>query len=304
VMRLVVKSQTLPTTVFDLGRRPPPGLVHLASTSGFFNYALRGYGTGEDLHASGYFEAGGSWRGNLLFSGLSWPFTGGDPVRGLSYLELPWRERLQRLTLGDASATTGPLGGSVLVGGVTFAKGYDLDPYFDRYTSLGVGGSAHTPSTLDVYVNDQLVRREEIPPGPFRVDDLPLTDGLGRVRYVIRNAFGQATELGQSYYFATELLAPGHAREHEVTERAPALERDVLRQPAELEPAGDDDPARVRLGVAGQHLEQGRLARAVVADQTDPIALADPQIELVDDGLLAEAEGDFLEHDEAHGRGC
>ncbi len=49
------------------------------------------------------------------------------------------------------------------------------------------------------------------------------------------------------------------------------------------------DLALVGLELAGQQLEQGRLARAVGADDADPVAALDAQGEVADDRALAEA---------------
>jgi len=49
----------------------------------------------------------------------------------------------------------------------------------------------------------------------------------------------------------------------------------VLRQVSDA--AGAGDPATHREGLAGQHSGHGRLAGAVAADQTDPVARRDPE---------------------------
>ena len=47
-----------------------------------------------------------------------------------------------------------------------------------------------TPSRVEIYVNDQLVRVEQLPPGVYQLNHLPLPVGAGNTRVVVRDAFG------------------------------------------------------------------------------------------------------------------
>src|SRR4029450_6695041 len=56
-------------------------------------------------------------------------------------------------------------------------------------------------------------------------------------------------------------------------------------------PVGDDDGAVARLGEAGQHLEDGGLAAAGMADQADELAAVDAEPDVLEHaGLVAVAE--------------
>src|SRR3546814_1949731 len=61
--------------------------------------------------------------------------------------------------------------------------------------------------------------------------------------------------------------------------------------------SSDLDLALVGLDFAGQQLEQGRLARAVRADDADAVAALDAEIQPLDDREVAEALGHALGHD-------
>ena len=97
-------------------------------------------------------------------------------------------------------------------------------------------------------------------------------------------------------------LRPGHARQDHVDQRAAAGDREVLRQPADAHAVRARDLAVVDLLLAGDDLEQRRLARAVRADQADPIAVAEPQARRVEDHPIAEEQRDVVEDDQAHER--
>ena len=59
--------------------------------------------------------------------------------------------------------------------------------------------------------------------------------------------------------------------------------------------AVDEDPAAVRALVAGQDLDQRRLARAVVADEPEHLALAEVHRDVDERGDRAEALRDVLD---------
>ena len=98
-----------------------------------------------------------------------------------------------------------------------------------------------------------------------------------------------------------ELGAARHARQDHVDQRAAARDRDVLRQPADAHAVRARDLAVVDLLLAGDDLEQRRLARAVRADQADPIAVAEAQRRRVEDHPIGEEQRDFVEDDQTHG---
>src|SRR5579883_3206354 len=206
-LRITAKPQLLDRSVFDLRQHAPPDLVYRRDTSGFLNYSLR---LG-DLHwLDGFAEAALSVRGALLYSSVSlsssrtWV-----PVRGQTNLTIDERGALRRWIVGDTFASTGALGGGTFLGGLTVARSFDIDPYYVQQPMLGYAGAALTPSTLEVYVNDVLVKRESLAPGPFQVQNVPVTVGSGTTRYVLRDALGHETDVNGRYYLPANLLAKG-----------------------------------------------------------------------------------------------
>jgi outer membrane usher protein len=96
-----------------------------------------------------------------------------------------------------------------MLGGISVASNMDLDPYLVRFPSLGFSGGVTSPSTLDVYVNDTLVRSVPVAPGEFEVTNLPPASGAGSTRYVLRDALGHERAVQSDYYAPRGLLAPG-----------------------------------------------------------------------------------------------
>ncbi|MDE0828872.1 MAG: fimbria/pilus outer membrane usher protein [Vicinamibacterales bacterium] len=82
-------------------------------------------------------------------------------------------------------------------------------PYRVHHPSVGLAGATPTPSTVEVYVNDRLVRRDHVPAGEFELQGLPVTAGRGDARVVLRDAFGRVQEIGTPYYMTPSSLQRG-----------------------------------------------------------------------------------------------
>jgi outer membrane usher protein len=192
-------------SAFDLQIRKPADLQYSKTASTFLNYAVSSRGV-SDLGFSG--ETGSSVGGNLIYNSFFRP-AHGKLIRNLSDFIVDDNARLRRWTFGDTLASTDTLGGAATLGGVTVSRDFNLDPYFVRYPSYGLAGTALTPSTVDVYVNGILVQRREVPPGPFDLRNIPVSAGSGTARVVIRDAYGNEHEQTQSFYYSTAVLARG-----------------------------------------------------------------------------------------------
>ncbi len=193
-------------------------------------------------------EAGLRAHGFSLSSAVFFANTTGVQ-RGLSRLAFDHQPSLLRVVAGDETVSAGGLHGAAVLGGVTLRHTRALDPERRMSTGLSIADVVETPSDLEVYVNDALVRRVRVEPGPFRVDDIARQTGPGEIRYVLRDAFGGERTVRSTYYGAAGLLGVG---EHEASYSA-GLVRNVreawdYRQPALV--------ANHRVGVS-EHLTVG-----------------------------------------------
>jgi outer membrane usher protein len=205
-LHLTARPELLQATQLDLRTlQRPADMVFHADTSAFFNYSATATAQGQ---YSGALELGGSYRGDLVYTGAN-VAPDGRVVRGLSNLTLDSPQDLRRIVVGDSFAGSSGLGGSLILGGVSVTREYALDPYFVRQPLPRLSGAILSPSVLDVYVNGALVRQEAIAPGRFEVRNLPVTNGAGQVSYVVRDSFGRTQEYTSAYYGSPGLLAPG-----------------------------------------------------------------------------------------------
>jgi len=205
VLGVTVPPEWLGTTVVNLGLGRPAGVTYSTETSAFLNYALNWHDF-KTFDAFG--EAGLSLGGNLLTTSFT-RAANSSFVRGLTSYVVDDLPRLRRWVAGDSVAAAGGLGGSVFLGGLSVSRDFDLDPYFVRYPTLALKGAVTTPSTVDVYVNGALVRREPLPPGTFDLTNLSVPTGSGTTRVVIRDAFGQEHALTNPFYASTAVLGKG-----------------------------------------------------------------------------------------------
>ena len=190
---------------FDVQPNKPAGIIYSDDSSGFLNYSVS---LRDMKHTNAFTEAGISIKNGLLYGAVS-RNEDGSFVRGLSNLTISNRENLNRTVVGDRLVASDVLGGSFVMGGVSLFREFSLDPYFVRNPGLNYSGAVATPSTVDVYVNGQFLRRVPLPPGEFELKDLPVPAGAADTRLVLRDAFGREQEIGSQYYFTSGLLKEG-----------------------------------------------------------------------------------------------
>ncbi|MBI1873418.1 MAG: fimbrial biogenesis outer membrane usher protein [Acidobacteria bacterium] len=205
VVKIAATSQLFGVNVITVQSGRPADIEYGGRPAVFLNYGLN-Y---RPSSASDAAVETGANLGRAFFSTTASLISRGHFVRGLSQLIMDDRGRMRRFTVGDRFVSTGVLGGSALVGGVTLSRDFGLDPYFVRYPTLDFSGAVTTPSTVDVYVNDRLVSRAQIAPGEFELRRIPVPNGSGDTRLVIRDAFGRTREVSAPYYLTTSLLSQG-----------------------------------------------------------------------------------------------
>jgi len=108
--------------------------------------------------------------------------------------------------IGDFFASSGDLGGSLNLGGVSFRKVYRMDPYQVYYPTLNLTGQAALPSEAKIYLNGMLIKTEELSPGEFELKNLTPYSAAGTIDVVLRDAFGREQVLHYPFYYADDAL--------------------------------------------------------------------------------------------------
>ena len=193
------------------GQRYPPPV--LPQPGGFFNYTLSGTRIQDTTTRNGLFEAGFFSQHGVFTSSVLTP----DLTRSQGWLRLDstyavdYPAELVSVRLGDTITRPGTWGRAVRIGGAQYGTNFSTQPGFIRSPVLQAAGSAVLPSTVDVFMNNALVQRSTVPPGPFSIQNIPVVTGSGEVRMVVRDLLGREQVITQPFYSSATLLKQGLA---------------------------------------------------------------------------------------------
>ncbi|HZH44209.1 MAG TPA: fimbria/pilus outer membrane usher protein [Lysobacter sp.] len=126
-----------------------------------------------------------------------------------SHCTLDWPERRLSLVLGDAVSRGGALSHPVRYGGVRLGTDFALQPHLNTQPLLAIEGSARLPSTLEIWLDQQLAHRTDVLPGGFLLEGIPALAGRGDIHAVVTDALGRRTLLSAPFYSDPRLLQPG-----------------------------------------------------------------------------------------------
>ena len=205
----------VPPKLFDAtflkGGKTDLSAPDLASPGGFLNYDVLANHAKGITNSNGLLEIGGfgSWgtaQTRILGSDLN---SEASAVR----LESTWTRdkpmQFTRLRFGDAISSAGIWGGAVRFGGVQWATDFSLQPGFVSFPLPGISGEAALPSTVELYVDNLLRMSREVLPGPFSIQDLPVTGGQGDARLVVRDILGREQIITQPFIISSRVLKQG-----------------------------------------------------------------------------------------------
>lgn len=212
-LRITVDPRLLERNIVDLAYERPSDVLYTKETAAFLNYSV-GYSAGDDFDFKAWsipWEAGVSIGGYLGFSSFSYTKTEIDEkfVRLFSNVTHDDTIRMRRIVIGDFSAFSGTLGSGGVFGGLSLSKSFDVRPHFVKFPGLDLSGVLETPSEVELYVNDILVRSEQFPAGEFEFQNLPYATGSGNSVLVIKDAYGREERAEAPFYISTQLLKAG-----------------------------------------------------------------------------------------------
>ncbi len=151
----------------------------------------------------------GNVAANLIYRNQAGTNSSGQ----LSVLELIYTrddpERMRSLRVGDVYTTPGEQGRSLRIGGVQLATNFATQPTLITYPLPDFFGQTDVPSALDIYINGRLSRRENVQPGSFLLDNVPVLNGAGQMQVVATDALGRQQLFTQDFYLSTDLLMQG-----------------------------------------------------------------------------------------------
>lgn len=116
---------------------------------------------------------------------------------------------LNRLIIGDSVGGSGLFGRPLRLGGVRYARNFNLQPGFVSLPRPALAGETSLPSVLDIYVDGVRRQSQNLAPGPFEIDAVPTINGFGEVQVVVRDLLGREQVITESYFTSSRQLQRG-----------------------------------------------------------------------------------------------
>jgi outer membrane usher protein FimD/PapC len=214
VLELTADPELLEKRVFTLRYPRQAKVYYPKDMAAFLNYNLAYYAGDSFTYDSTVLTNQLGFRVGdfLLLSDSSYSQRkgeGGEFVRLMSNITCDRREDLTRIVVGDFFGSSGELGSTLNMGGISFSKNYNINPYFIKYPEIGFSGLASLPSEVEVYRDGVLIRKERVAPGGFDLRDIPTYVGAGHAEVVLKDPFGREQRIQLPYYLTDTLLKKG-----------------------------------------------------------------------------------------------
>lgn len=178
---------------------------------GYLNYDIVYDVFDEEQNSNGTFSVNAFGEFGTFYSEELFNVSNDQP--DLVRLNSRWRyddsESMKTLIIGDTNSIPGSWGNSVLYGGIQWRSNFSVQPNFAPYPTMPINGQAVLPSTVELYLENVNLLRQEVRPGPFVIDFQPPAVGQGNVRLVTTDILGRQTSLTLPFYASRALLKPG-----------------------------------------------------------------------------------------------
>lgn len=210
---VTLPPERLPKKALDLQPGPPRRVLEPRDNSAFFNHrSLYSGNTAGGAKTLALSTELGVRMGDFLLRSESAHARGAGASQDIRYatsLTHDDRRTLRRWILGDFSTSSGELGATLNLGGISFSQSYQINPYFIRQPMASFTGNLTSPAQADIYLDGVRVRTETLQPGQFELRNLNHYGGQREVSVVVRDRFGREQTLVQPFYFTDTNLREG-----------------------------------------------------------------------------------------------
>lgn len=196
----------------SLMAEPKSVLPNPAPNGGFINYeffATDGNNTQTNVDTTldlGVFNKYGTGNLSVLGRNIN---ENGKYVR----LETTWTVdkpfNMASLRIGDGISRGGMWGRPIRFGGIQWSTNFATQPEYITTPLLNISANAALPSTLDLFINNVQTYQQQLAPGAFSINNLPLVSGAGDARLIVRDILGREQVIVQPYYVSRTLLREG-----------------------------------------------------------------------------------------------
>ncbi|HLE17238.1 MAG TPA: fimbria/pilus outer membrane usher protein, partial [Syntrophales bacterium] len=211
-LQIALPPGLLPKKAIDLLPERRSKVYYPSDDSAFLNYRLNYYSVGDYNQYDLTNQVGVRFKKYYLFlSDSSYTMTDTEDrfTRLMTNITYDDRKVLKRTVYGDFLASSGELGSSVNMGGFSYSKAYQLDPYYVKYPMMNISGLVPLPSEIEIYIDGMLARKEKLSPGQFELNNIYSYRGAGAATIVIKDAFGRTETISYPFYFTDILLKKG-----------------------------------------------------------------------------------------------
>lgn len=212
-LEITALPELLPKKIIDFEPPRQPNVYYPKDNSAFLNYGFN-YFAGNSFNFQSFTATSqlGIRVGDYLFlsdSSYTKSSTEEKFVRLMSNVTCDRRKELDRFVFGDLFASSGDLGSTVNLGGLSYSKVYSIDPYFIKNPMLNYSGVISLPSEAEIYLNGIRVRTERLSPGQFDLKNINYYGGARLLEIVIKDPFGKEQRIMYPFYFTDILLKRG-----------------------------------------------------------------------------------------------
>ncbi len=116
---------------------------------------------------------------------------------------------MSRVTLLDTTGTSGELGSTVPIGGLSWASYYPMSPKLLRSPLASITGTVETPSMVDVTLGGLPITRQRVMPGAFEIRNIAYYGGARTLEVTVTDASGRVRRFNMPYYFSDLSLREG-----------------------------------------------------------------------------------------------
>ncbi len=117
-------------------------------------------------------------------------------------------ERMWRYALGDLSYPTSGIQQFQPMAGFTLARNFSLQPYRVTTPSGNADLFLNNESTVEVLVNNNVIRVLRLPAGSHNIQDFPSTSGINDIQLRITDSVGRTKTVEVPFLFDSTLLTP------------------------------------------------------------------------------------------------
>lgn len=117
-------------------------------------------------------------------------------------------DRMLRLRLGDVITGALSWNRAFRLGGLQISSDFNLRPDLISYPLPMIRSSTAVPATVSLMANGAIQARDEVRPGPFSAQIMPVISGAGEVSIAVQDELGRQTVITLPVYASSELLRP------------------------------------------------------------------------------------------------